>query len=254
MRSFGGAAAVTLEMQQRCLKRLQAWTLRAKAVVSAEFPEFEAMAAFQVLSLAEVRSRHLVIDGSDDTDATKTRRIDRLSILFDLDKQKLEEQLNDHRHIALKHYTDNKSTTSAAWEFAIEQTQRHPTSRARHSVSELRVLLEGYKTFGGSTSGIEHNFATVLRTISAQQTSANKDHEETLFKIAVDRKSFNENDVIEQARKLWVGQLGTSRKRASDRIDKGSTKKKTIDLNTEIGFLRKRRSEVARNASKVGPA
>ena len=53
-KSFGGLDPVPQDMKHRCLKRMAAWVLLARAIIKSEFPDFELCACFAVFNLEEV--------------------------------------------------------------------------------------------------------------------------------------------------------------------------------------------------------
>jgi hypothetical protein len=50
-KTVGGSGTVTLAMQRRCLARMSAWCRLAQMTLKAEFPDWDALCAFDVFDL-----------------------------------------------------------------------------------------------------------------------------------------------------------------------------------------------------------
>ena len=173
---------------------MRSWLRLVKAVAQVEFPDFEGIAAFSVFSLCE-KERPAFVDDELMKGETADRKMKCFQVLgrmFSVDPVKLAEQTELHKPIATTRFLETKCTTQDAWHYAKERTR----NRLNFLSEELGATLEGFFTFGGSSSGVEQNFSRCLWLISNRQMAAGKHHCEDLMKILLDRRSEEEVAIV----------------------------------------------------------
>ena len=104
---------------QRCLGRLEKWSVLAQEVLHAEFPEFESVNAFSVFRLTSVEERREWADAEMERRTVSTKLLN-LTNLLRLDVENLKERFFDHLPVA-QHIFDQQGCTSfAAWKEAMD--------------------------------------------------------------------------------------------------------------------------------------
>ena len=198
MKSFGGE--VPEEMVERCLGRMKAWVKVTRSVVAAEFPDFDALLAFEALNLAKqgkLQRLHAWQCAEAEAASMEEKSVARLALLLHLDKEKLSEQLRDHRPMARRHVLKGTSNFDA-WKTAVLRTQASSWGRAHHPVDQLKQVLVAYGCFGGSSSGVEQGFSKVLKNISPQSSSSGSGMMECfLTKLILDKDCMSDMEVKE---------------------------------------------------------
>ena len=101
----------------RCLQRFRAWCTLAKSVLTAEFPAFEAMQTFSVLSLHSDGHRCDV----DHERLCFSAKLEKLAQLLGLNKEDLASQYFDYLPIAQHHFNQQGVTSLEAWLAALHR-------------------------------------------------------------------------------------------------------------------------------------
>ena len=235
--SVGSPSGPCCVVIERCLNRMRAWKILAMEVVTAEFPDFEVLQSFSVLTL----SKRL----SDPNDETRKRHVARLSQVFEVSEEKLSQQLSDHEPIARRIFLDERCSTGEAWKMAVERTQRRSSLKAAHPVDALHPVLLGDATYGCSTSAVEQGFSKALRLISPQQAAGSPNLEADITKLIIDKEHATIGEVVSRACELWRPHYGSARSMPHvKRLDSRRSKSKAGDMESEQAWLRKRRAPV----------
>ena len=201
---------------KRCLQRMGSWTKIAISVLKAEFPDFELLQAFQVLSLHTHHKRKAIVDtiGRDNQDKReemkKGEHCERLSLAFDGQREELRNEIEVHRPLATNLFGGGMSQKEA-WCEAWRRTQKRPDVRLKYTAHSLGPCLLRWKTWFPATTGCEGNFAVILKNITPQQRGSCEETLEEIAKVTIDRKEHNETEVIAEAQKIWVAYFGKSR-------------------------------------------
>lgn len=101
----------------RCLQRFRAWCTLAKSVLAAEFPAFEAMQTFSVLSLRSDDHRCDV----DHERLCSSAKLEKLAQLLELNKEDLVSQYFDYLPLAQHHFNQQGVTSLEAWRAALHR-------------------------------------------------------------------------------------------------------------------------------------
>ncbi len=252
-KTIGGPGHPTETCVQTCLQRMTCWLRLAISVVKTEWPSWELLAAFSCLNLAMKTSRSL--PPPHDGDEEPSRDVQKLAMAFKVDAQQLDAQLRDLRPLALKAFASRQCTTAEAWAEALRQTQGRSDKRRSHPADAATPVLARFAAFGGSTSGIEQNFAVRLRLlVHREQMTAAADS--CVLKVALERHPADEARVIGMAREIWVDSFGgcsasPSEKRVHKGLPQASAKK---HAGTETEFLTKRRRGVGEAVDRTSKA
>ena len=247
VRSFGDVNGLAEPIINRCLKRMQAWYYLVQAVARVEHNDFESIASFHVLTVAD-KERSVWLDDpftAGQADQKKKESMQTLSNLVNVDPVTLEQQLDNHKPIAKTIYKESSCTIAEAWRLAIERTQSH---RERHmssyySVDALHPVLVAHQTFGGSSSGIEQGFSKALWAINRQQLGGSPQFIDDISKLLFDRRPLEELATLELAREIWFRHFGETRRCQRSRIDQGTVK--GHKKGSESSWLSDRRKSVS---------
>ena len=223
----------------RCMSRLAEWTSVAKEVVRAEFPDFLLVHSMQVFSL----TGGSVCDDKIKTNAEFKRAMERLTSFFGVDKCEFMSQYLDFHAKAMQLKTGDPTISARqAWQTTLQQVTNDKRTQAAHPSDALEKVLVRYIGWTPSSCGLERNFASMSAVVRKQALGMGHYLKRDIFTIVA--ASDISQHVLARAQKMWLpfGNLRASPK--TSRIDKGISKTKNANNNSEISFLRKRRADV----------
>ena len=257
--TFGfGPGGVPADLLQRCLGRMHGWCVIASSVLEAEFPSFEVLQSFSVFSQcqASVGIRGGSSRGSDFSPEQRAH-IERLAETFGVDAQQLLLEIADHWPLAAAAMQASGRSSQDSWRSAVQSTRATQQRQQTHPSNALAPVLLRWLTLVCTNSAVEQGFAKMLHASRAQQSRASPDAEADTAKCVLDWDAAEEPAVLEGARQVWADFYGAARRRDVRRLDRGARRRlEAFDerraRNTEIAFLRARRTAVAEAASSAG--
>ena len=159
LKSIGGAGAVSDEMFNRCLKRMQNVVALLVSIVDVEFPRWEVFMSFRVLNLNDrCGPQNKVLPR---VEGVASKDLERLATFFNLDLKALICQFEDYVPEVIRLYKTMGAgaTWRAAWQSAVTRAARRSDMTNAHPQDQLNRLLQRYIAWCGcTTSGVEQSF------------------------------------------------------------------------------------------------
>ena len=191
-KTLGGRGSITNALLDRCFLRFTNWMKLVKLVVSTEFPEFEAVAAFSALHLT--KGQHI-------NSSSVANQLMRLAHLAKVPEDELACQFDDNVDQALFHVSEGKSTVDA-WRLALGNASRRDCNDRA-----LREVIMRLIAFGCSTSGVEQLFAKIHATVRPQRGDLSVWHVRDEYDIVGnDLKTLNAPELVMEAAQELVTQ------------------------------------------------
>ena len=249
--SIGCAGGVPDRVFKGCLRHLREWLVVAREICKAEFPNFRLLSAFQIFDIDV--SSPLGHPGNTSRPAIlelKKRihaQVEVLAAFYSLDTDKLQEELEVIRPMALEEMSISGSCCFEAWRKVLQK-------RIKHYPTLYKVLIE-FLALGTSTTVVERAFGTARKAISAQQRHVSEWKENALQKVLLDRPT-DVQPVIHRAREVWGQWFGIPRAssagkrykkkrlRDDDGVEKSAKRLKQESMKSEAAFLRCRRDSI----------
>ena len=253
--SIGGLGDRELErFYTTCFDKMRAWCSLVDEVLSTEFPDFELLAAFAVFRLepSPEQSRGRVAVHSP-VSAWGIRCLERLAAAFNIDRNRLVEQFQDHRRLAQREKDKQpQEPASSAWQKAVRRTR----GRRGWQVDSLLPILQRFLVAPGSTSGIEHAFSAAKRALGEHWHGGPRAEERRVALLLKTQAMPDiENSILQSARLVWAQCCGPTRRPLKPSLGfhtsawlkrKASVSVAECDRpTTEAAWLKKRRTEVA---------
>ena len=205
-------------------------------ILRTEFPSYDLLASFAVLSIGGKRN----VDSERDDE-----HFEKLAKFCHVDPSVLKAEFSQIYLIASRIANDEKCTVKEAWRKTVQQIKARKSMEG--SLSALLPVLIKHATYGASTSGVEQTFSRFKRTFGEHRLGGNELTELDVMKLVFDRNPAEEQDVIRLAREHWVQEFGMARRTpAEERIDAGRPRKMKIDGTTEVSMIKRRRSDVSK--------
>ena len=233
-KTLGGPGRLTQDLIDRVLKRLQNWVVLATGVVQAEFTSFDALASFACFNLLH--------GGGQGGEGAMAEDLERLARLASVDAEELRLQFEDHFMIARRVAQSQKCTTLAAWQQAVQATQRSPKTAMSHPVNALVPALCRLGAYGGSTSGVERLFAKAHVTHAFCRADLSRNYVQDELDLITDINLAEDAEQVEHARKIWLDVYKTTRSHAVARCDKGVPKPKKSKAGMSLAELERHRN------------
>ena len=203
-----GGKTLTPEMQARLSHRCAACVRSALEQLDSEFPDRDAVLAFQCFSLSPV---------PDMRECREALAI--LAKVFDLDQSALVEQFFDFRCFAIIAFTRlNVKDTFEAWMQSV-QSQNSRADRVRaHPSDELRKLLFRFGAFlGASTGYVERCLGAVSKVVGPSRRRMSEDLQVVDAMLACNQLSpADEAEVLKAARSIYGEFYGPVRRREAE--------------------------------------
>ena len=260
-RTLGGPDCPAQPVVQRCLERMTCWVKLAINVIQTEWPSWEVLAAFGSFELTKTIAGR----GSEPDRAGLRKDLQKMAKAFSLNAGKLEDELFALRPVAQKIFKATGCSTLEAWQKAVARVSERTDQAKKYLASkQLLKALVRFSVYGGSTSGVEQNFAAKLRVLSHREDMTGQ-RDTCLMKVALERRPEEESHVIGVAQEIWAEHFGHARESPKEaRLDKdrkvldvdgpsGSTEKSKHN-SSEAAFLRARRGAVKEGVAKRGLA
>ena len=250
---------------QRCLQKMQCWMKLARAVLQAEFPDCYLLAAFAVF---DVQSHELpssgnlshernplcttspLCRGSLSAQDVWEPQIKRLAQAFKVNEHHLLAQVAQFRPVAATIAQQRGCGNRAAWQQAIEQTQKSVSSRKNYPVDSVLPVLQRFMAWTSSSSGVEQSFSRAERSM-VDRTPASETTEAANLKPIMDKRPEERDDVCGRAQEIYASLFGVTRIHDNvPRIDLGIRRMAMRQRGSEAAWLRRRRSAVATAAKE----
>lgn len=181
LRKLGGPAAVTDAIVKRCLGRMTRYTHLAEAVIRAEFPDFEVVAAFRVFNLEAAASGGGLIERPRVLTASQEEDLQRLCHFFHQDFHSVEAAYLAHRPVAMVHKESTQCGNGTAWQHAIAALSRQgPKNLEKQPARGLIYIIMRFLCIAVSTAKVEQSFAVLKRTFGEQGLNAADEVEEQM--------------------------------------------------------------------------
>ena len=166
-RTFGGPGAISSDLVERCLARMQKYARLAAEVTRAEFPNFDILSAYRVFhwEAPELRLRGgcAALARHDLTDQQRGD-LQRLAKFSNMDAASVAAQCLAHNPIAMAHMVATLCDNGTAWRFAIDtMSRKHRCSIEKHPAADFIHVAMRYLCFGVSIAAIEQSFSALKR-------------------------------------------------------------------------------------------
>jgi hypothetical protein len=237
-KGFGSLGGVAAPIIDRCLKRMRCWHRLALSVLDAEFPSFEVWASFGIFKLS--RPDTLQSDRSTERD----EHFRRLAKAFGVNASQLKAQFDDHEHFALALKSTGTLTNGEAWSQAVMKTAKRADVRKDHPVSALLPVLQRYRAYNISTSGVEQAFSMQDWLFGGRSNHQSDDTAAQKTKLTVDYNKEEELRIVKAAQRIYSAKRTGTRSRSTVRRDSGMHKK-TDNSKTEKGWLQRRHASLS---------
>ena len=254
--SMGGVGQPSEDVVTTCLNHMKCWCRLARAIVEAEFPDFQVVMAFSIFNLGSERLEA----GTKFSDITpkQNRDMERLCKILDVDLLVFKEQFMDHRALAERAWAKGTDDKLMCWREALARNSARPEQAAKHPHSELLRVLIRFGAWKASTSGVEQSFGRLALKGVDESHRANMlpDTEQWVFKIAVDYKPSmgraQRQKLITDAQKIWVEVYQRHRRRSGERVVTRQEIEKKRSTCSEASILRARREAVRQLPASAG--
>ena len=247
MKSIGGPNRVTVAIIARCLSRMANWCRLTVAAVSAEFPSWDLIMAFEVFDLA----RHC--EGTPFRTFTPARQDEcfkRLAVAFGVDKGILEEEWALCLPAAIRIYK-NSGDGSSVKAFAGSAQRLHTTAHARAQSPLVRVLHVATCWDGLSTSPVEQSFSLIKSLTNPNHRHVSDVNENIQARLCCDLHNASEEvkqEVFTEAKLIWARHWPTTRKSGAMRHG-NFARKRPRDAETEKSWIKAAKLETALNSN-----
>ena len=227
--------------KQRCLRRMQAWHRLTMATLAAEFPDFDLCNAFCIFSLPDP-------DAADGGQAPPflQRGCAKLAQALNVDADTLQCELLRLRLVAARHNNMKGLTNMEAWQLAMQDLM----SKRGHQMdaptgATLSTCLQRYGAYAISTCGLERKFSQQTFTGRTQSLHQCASTASLKAKLTNDYTVAEAQTIIATAQEVWMSLFKGTRATHGPRMHKGLSLPATAErLNSEAGWLRKRRASV----------
>ena len=201
--TLGSTDGVPADVVRRCLARMAAWSMMAKSIIVAEFPNYELMASLNAFTLsATTRSRKTAtVSGSQHKMLTK------LGQSLELPTEDVIAEFHHFEPIARACMKRMSCGTVEAWKRA---TQVRKTCLM--SAEMLKKCLARLAAWSSSSSDVERGFVITSSLKKGKSEDPHIRAEEDVVVLRSDSKDDNVEDIINRAGKLWLGNYGRPRK------------------------------------------
>ena len=240
-----GGSGISESAKQEAFAHMRAWTLLAREVLSAEFPDFDLVDAFSVLALPKQR----YVDRLDLREGDRMR-LDRLAKAFS--QPAFPEEYTNYLPFAIAAYsqTNFKCSYADAWKAAIANRQ------SMHPSGALSAVLLRFTCFSPATSKIEQSFALVLQRASVQRLNGTDASESRMIALLVaDLNEAEIENLCEVAAGIWTRAFPLKmvkvhkRKRLDANIPRRRRQPRDIGTSvTERAFLKRAHAQIAASA------
>ncbi|CAE7339470.1 unnamed protein product, partial [Symbiodinium sp. CCMP2456] len=195
-KTLGGVPSRAL--LQECLGVMKTFVYLCSETVVAEFPVIDICSAFRIFDLS-IKGRDRGAETAEHLPDTRDCAA-RLCQAFDVPLEPLLHEFWDHRRIAMHHAISHDCGSFAAWREAVYKTSARSGTADRHPSDHLRELLIRLGAWGGgTTSGVERQFAQKRTHITADRKTMDVELQRLEMKIVSDFDRCGPEDCGEQA-------------------------------------------------------
>ena len=242
--SIGCETGVPSVVLDRCIGRMQAFLVLARAALAAEFPSFEIAQAYQVFDLVV-----------PPTQSAADRHLDRLSHVLHLDAVELKAQWQDFLPRAQNvRPTSSRSSNKDAWRTVLELVEQDKRLQVAHPCGQLQLALVAYAAVGVSSSGVEQMFSKTALKFNDRMGRCSDANEESFLRVCMDLPDRDVAATLEAAQQLWAKAFGVARcSQRKPRFDKGVKRKLPPSGDAESAFVKRRRAASSAVASSLAP-
>ena len=185
-RTFGGPGAISKDVVERCLSRMQKYARLAAEVTRAEFPNFDILSAYRVFHLEapELRLRGgcAALARHDLTDQQRGD-LQRLAKFSDKDAANVAAQYLAHYPIAMAHKVATLCDDGTAWRLAINALMRTHHCSKRHPAHDFVHVATRYLCFGVATASTDQSFGALKRLFGEQGLRGSDASEEQTARV-----------------------------------------------------------------------
>ena len=260
---FGGPHVITDAIYDRCCARMCAYMRLVLSALDAEFGDWQLLFAFAPFDLsrgAASKVRRISITEFQTAEECHNKHFTRLALCHA--PMNVEALTDQHSWLLSRarqeydlrgHLSGDRSfqswVASARWATGISKASNRPLG----VLTELKEILQSYGIFCGATSSISERLIGTTEWIFGDYRHCSPGRElDDVVLSTVDCEKFSVDDICKAAQRVWRESFGAPRTvtGCGKRFRKPSKHQR---LDTEIGFCRKRRAEVAelsKNSSK----
>ena len=185
-RMFGGPGAISNDVVERCLSRMQKYARLAAEVTRAEFPNFDILSAYRVFHLEapglRLRGGCAALARHDLTDQQRGD-LQRLAKFSDKDAANVAAQYLAHYPIAMAHKVATLCDDGTAWRFAINALIRTHHCSKRHPAHDFVHVATRYLCFGVATASTDQSFGALKRLFGEQGLRGSDASEEQTARV-----------------------------------------------------------------------
>jgi hypothetical protein len=205
-RTIGDVSGVSDEVAATCLARMQNWWTLARAVLSAEFPDFDVVRCFSAFDLPRVEGGGLAHLRLVPRDA-----LVRVANFLALNPEGLVAEFRDLRVVAERVRQTTTCSNASDWAAEIHDTQTSPKRRACYKVRHLLPALRRYMVYSGSSSGVEQCFSKCKFLMGERRNFRERAKQRVLVLSTSARHATKDAELCSSARLLWAANFGRPR-------------------------------------------
>ena len=180
----------------KCFGHMRSFTLLARDVLDAEFPNFDVVCAFSAFACIE--------KGKRITDVVTTK-LARLARAFKAPN--LIPQFKSMFDSARKQLYEDGGTFDLAWVYAVRSWRCY--SRSCKDTDDLQIVLRAMRVFLPCTSKIEQSFAIISKVFGSHRLNMGQGSENMAVSILMaDLSGSGLHKICERARELWITAFG----------------------------------------------
>ena len=242
-KEYGGPSALPPVLISTCLGRFQAWLALSEAVIAAEYPDFDLIAAFLVFNL-RVDRRYK----KDDADQEfHNSCITRLAQVFKVPEDALTRQLYQLLGLAKQIQAHNGIMPKEALARALAILKK------RGLASAVEKVLWRHICWHSTTSNNERDFALERRIMLHKGKATTKTRFRHLRLGTSPPETYSTDNlkrILGRAREIWVGKHQTPTRGRRNKSDArvGQTCVRVIAKNTKASWKRQRNAAIDKSA------
>jgi hypothetical protein len=201
-------------------RHIRGWTVLARDVLKAEFPDFDLVCAFSVFTVPKDMATALPVD--------VLTKLSRLAQSFDLPQ--LRDEYEDHLPLAVAARARSGCSHLASWVEALRINSKVRGAIIAHPSKQMWHALQRYACFSPSTSAVEQSFSKLALRLPAQRLNASAASEMQSARLLLAKLSATElESMCSNAQQVWKRAFPAGyREHTQPRVDLGLPKKRVL--------------------------
>jgi len=243
---------ITSATYDRCCARMCAYMRLVLSALDAEFGDWQLLFAFAPFDLSRAASK-IRVSESQNPEESHNKHFKRLALCHA--PMNVDPLVDQHSWLLprAKQEYDLRVHASGDRSFQSWVAAARWAGKARHrsftDLAEIKEILQSYGIFCGATSSISERLIGTTEWIVGDYRHCSPGRElDDVVLSTVDYAKFSVDDICKAAQRVWREFCGAPRITVSGKRFRKPLKNKSLD--TEIGFCRKRRTEVAELSEK----